>query len=186
MGLEEVEHECFILTVGSQDTSAAFMSALVDFVLQTPNVLSALLREITSFEEKGLLSVPIARYDETAGMPYFMACVYETLRLSPSVSMILPRYAPKGGLWIGNTWISEKTEIAANPYVIHRNTQIFGPDAEHFRPTRWLEDPERSRLMLKYFFAFGFGSRKCLGRDIAMFESQKFCIQVMRSDPTIS
>lgn len=178
LSIEEVEHECFILTVGSQDTSAAFMSALINYILQDRTIHSKLVAEIALFHQGGHLSSPVVRYDETVEMPYFMACVYETLRLSPSVSMILPRYAPPGGVFIGRTWVSGKTEIAANPYVLHRNTEIFGLDADKFRPERWLGDPEQVRLMHKYFFAFGYGSRRCLGKNIAMFESQKFCVQV--------
>lgn len=180
MSLQEVERQCFILTVGSQDTSAAFMSALVNYVLEYPKVGSKLLNEIALFERSGKLSSPVVTYDETVEMHYFMACVHETLRLSPSVSIILPRYAPAGGMLLNGTWISEQVEIAANPYVIHRNTEIFGSDADVFRPERWLGNPEQVRLMHKYSFWFGYGSRKCLGRNIAMFESQKFVAQVCR------
>ena len=178
MTLEEVERECFALTIGAQDTTPSFISAFVNHVLQEPAVHSKLLAEIASFEQRGQLFSPVVRYDETVQMPYFMACVNETLRLSPSVSMMLPRYAPPGGVFIGKTWVSEKTEIAANPYVLQRNTEIFGLDADTFRPERWLGDPEQVLLMHKYFFAFGYGSRRCLGKNIALFESQKYCVQV--------
>ena len=178
MTLEEVERECFILTIGAQDTMASLMSTFVNHVLEHPAVHSKLIAEIALFERRGQLSSPIVRYDETDKMPYFMACVHETLRLSPSVSMILPRYAPKNGVFIGKTWVSGKTEIAANPYVLHRNTDIFGSDAEKFRPERWLGDPESVRLMHRYFFAFGYGSRRCLGKSIALFILQKFLVQV--------
>ena len=181
--LEEVERECFILTIGAQDTMASFMSAFVNHILDDPTIHSKLVTEIASFEGRGQLSSPVVRFDETGKMPYFMACLQETLRLSPSVSMILPRYAPTGGMFIGKTWVSQKTEIAANPYVLHRNTDIFGLDAETFRPERWLGDPEQVRLMHKYFFAFGYGSRRCLGKNIAMFISQKFLVQVWRPPP---
>lgn len=114
-------------------------------------------------------------------MPYFMACVRETLRLSPSVSMLLPRYVSPGGMYIGKTWVPDGTEISASPFVLHRDKQLFGDDAELFNPERWLGDVERVRLMQKYFFAFGYGSRKCIGRHLAMFEAQKFCMQVWKA-----
>ena len=176
--MEEVERECFILTIGGQDTMASLMSTFVNHILDDSTIYSKLITEIALFERRGQLSLPVARYDETGKMPYFMACLQETLRLSPSVSMILPRYAPTDGAFIGETWVSGKTEIAANPYVLHRNTDIFGLDAESFRPERWLGDPERVRLMHKYFFAFGYGSRRCLGKSIALFISQKTLVQV--------
>ena len=180
MSLKEAERQCFILTVGSQDTSAAFISAFVNYILENPEASSKLLDEIDLFERSGRFSTPIVTYDETVEAQYFMACVHETLRLSPSVSMILPRYAPAGGMQIGETWISERVEVAANPYIIHRSTEIFGSDADDFRPERWLGNPQQVRLMHKYSLWFGYGSRKCLGRNIALFESQKFIVQVCR------
>lgn len=184
MSLSEAEQECFILTVGAQDTSASFVSAFLDFILQNKDVYEMLLSEIQSLEQAGALSHPVAQYSETLTMPYFMACVYETLRLMPSVSMVLPRYAPSGGIYIEGIWIPEDIEIAANPYVVHRNTNIFGFDAEVFRPRRWIDSsPRRLQLMNRYFFAFGYGSRRCLGKNIALFESQKFLMQVSRFLP---
>ena len=154
------------------------MSAFVDHVLRNPNVKSRLLNEIDHFNRAGKLSLPVATYEETSALPYFMACCQETLRLSPSVSMVLPRYASQGGMFVGDTWIPDGTEISANPYVLHRDTDVFGEDADTFRPDRWLGDAKQVRRMEKYFFAFGYGSRKCIGRHLAVFESQKFLVQV--------
>ena len=178
MTLEQAERECFLVTVGGQDTSPAFISAFVQRLLANPSILSRLVAEIDEFDAKKRLSSPVASYDETCAMPFFMACVQETLRLEPSASLILPRYVPRGGMVLGGHLVPEGAEIAANPYVIHRDGTVFGPDAELFRPERWLKEPENIKMMKKHFFAFGYGSRKCLGKNIAMFVSQKFCLQV--------
>ena len=76
-------------------------------------------------------------------------------------------------MYVNGEWISEKAENGVNTYVIHRSTKIFGSDADTFRPERWLGDPDQVRLMHKLSLAFGHGSRKCLGKNIALFESQK-------------
>ena len=176
--LQEAERQCFILTVSSQDTSAAFISAFINYLLEHEDVRSNVCAEILQFEQSQRLSLPIVTYQETVEMPYFMACVHETLRLSPPISVILPRYAPTGGMYVNGVWISEKVELGANPYVIHQSTKIFGLDADNFRPERWLGNSQQVRLMHRFSFAFGYGSRKCLGKHIALFESQKFCAQV--------
>lgn len=178
LDLQAAEFECFVFTVGAQDTTAAFMSAFVDQVLRNPAVKSRLVEEIDHFDRNGRLSSPVVRYDETTAMPYFMACCQETLRLSPSVSMVLPRYVSPGGIFIGDSWVPDHIEVSANPFVLHRNREVFGDDADCFRPQRWLDDDRRVRMMKKYFFAFGYGSRKCIGRHLAVFEAQKFFVQV--------
>ncbi|KAF2967911.1 hypothetical protein GQX73_g5704 [Xylaria multiplex] len=47
---------------------------------------------------------------------------------------------------------------------MHRVSQICGDDVEEFRPERWLdcEDPGTLR---RFFFAFGGGTRTCIGRS---------------------
>lgn len=46
---------------------------------------------------------------------------------------------------------------------------LYGPDAETFRPERWLEaDVETLELWERVGFAFGSGARACLGKSIAL------------------
>lgn len=62
-----------------------------------------------------------------------------------------------------------------NAWVINRNKTVFGADADHFRPERWLEkeDPDSLKQMDQCFATFGFGSRVCLGRNLALMEINK-------------
>ena len=39
-----------------------------------------------------------------------------------------------------------KTIIGTNPWVIHRNTEVFGNDVESFRPERWLKTNDRANM----------------------------------------
>ena len=134
--------------------------------------------EITDYENAGKLSQPVSLYDETNGMPYFKACVNETIRLFPSTPIILPRLVCKGGLTIGKEYLPEGTEIGANPWLTNRSQEIFGDDASTFRPERWLESDAKSKEMEKYNFTFGYGARACIGKNLAQFEAQKLCLQV--------
>ncbi|OGM41477.1 hypothetical protein ABOM_010074, partial [Aspergillus bombycis] len=63
------------------------------------------------------------------------------------------------------------TVIGTNPWVIHRNKQIFGEDADVFRPERWLEGNASRKE--RFFFAFGAGSRTCIGKSLGLLEISK-------------
>lgn len=177
MSIEEIKTECFVLMVAASDTTSAFICPFVHHVAHDKRVLDKLMAEIDDFERRGKLTSPVAMYDETLSMPYFMACVRETLRYSPSTPMIMPRMVSKGGLQLGETFIPAGTEIGSNPYVVHRNRKIFGEDADQFRPERWL-DEDRARVMERHNQAWGYGTRICLGKNIAQLETQKLCLEV--------
>ncbi|TAQ85503.1 hypothetical protein B7494_g6168 [Chlorociboria aeruginascens] len=179
--IEEVKSECFVLMVAASDTTSAFICPFINYVTQNPQIYSRLVEEISDFERKGLLTNPVVKFDETCTMPYYMACVKETLRYSPSTPMIMPRYISKGGLTIDGKYIPANTEMGANPYVVHRDKSVFGEDSHIFRPERWLESEEQSRRMDKYLMSFGYGTRVCLGKNIAQLETQKLCCQLFRN-----
>ena len=164
--------------VAASDTTSAFICPFVNNICQDSRVHNNLIREIDTFEQQSKLSSPVVTFDETNDMPYFMACVKETLRFSPSTPMIMPRYISEGGLSVNGKLIPEKTEMGANPYVIHRDPAVFGEDSHVFRPERWLGSEQRVREMDKYLMTFGYGTRTCLGKNIAQLEIQKLCLQV--------
>lgn len=187
---EEIQHQCYLNTVAGQDTTASLLNSLLSYVCADSRIYSSLMGEIGQLEARGHFSA-IARYDETseADMPYFNACVHETLRLAPPTPIPLPRYAPRGGSWVCESQVPGGTEIAANPWVIGRSKEAFGEDAECFKPERWIatgeagssragQDKQRVSRLKKFEFAWGFGDRRCVGRNIALFEANKFCVQV--------
>lgn len=192
MSLEDSKLQCYQFTIAGQDTTAGLISSLIFHISSNPVAYSKLVSEITAYENDGKLSRPVVGHNEVTQMPFFQACLRETLRITPPASTILPRYVSKEGMTINGIRVPEKTELAANPYVIHRNQEVFGQDTDVFRPERWLErqslelEPEsqseqRLRMMDKYDFAWGYGDRKCIGKNLAVFEAGKFCLQVFFS-----
>ena len=177
---DEIKAEVILFTSAALDGLAALISPFVDHVIRRPTVYRMIIAEIRSAEAQGLLSSPIVQYDETTALPYFMACVYETLRFESPAQTILPRYISPEGLDIGSSVIPARTEIAASPFIIHRDKATFGDDADTFRPERWLESKERSQHMEKYGMWWGYGDRRCTGRNLAQLQMQKLCVQLFR------
>ncbi|THX98745.1 cytochrome P450 [Aureobasidium pullulans] len=152
------------------DTTAISTRAIIYYLLKNPQYKQRLIEEIDDFRRQGKLSNPV-KLAEADAMPYLQAVMYEALRCHPAVGMSLPRVTPAGGATIANTFIPGGTVVGANPWVIHRNKEVYGEDVEDFRPDRWLK--EDTGDMRRFFFTFGSGARMCLGRNISWMEMSK-------------
>lgn len=73
---------------------------------------------------------------------------------------------PKGGGPDGESpvLISKGVGVAFSAYHMHRSKEIYGADADEFRPERW-EGPELKNIGFA-FMPFHGGPRLCLGSKI--------------------
>ncbi|EOD52098.1 cytochrome p450 family protein [Neofusicoccum parvum] len=152
------------------DTTAISTRAIIYYLLKNPEYKQKLVEEIDEFRSQGKLSDPVT-LDEANNMPYLQAVMYEALRCHPAVGMSLPRIVPPGGTEIDGTYLPAGTIVGVNPWVVHRNKEVYGNDVEAFRPDRWLKEDNGD--MHRFFFAFGSGARTCIGRNISWMEMSK-------------
>jgi len=79
--------------------------------------------------------------------------IKESLRLYTSNCPPMERLAPKG-FSVNQIVVPEGTVVAVPQYVAHRAVEVYGQDAETFRPERWLEaDSITARVMERNFLA---------------------------------
>ena len=114
------------------------MQSFFWLLLNSPKSYEKLLTEIDAAHDSGKLSQVIS-YDEALGLPYFQACLDESMRLRPAVGLNIYRRLPAAGLEINGQHYPGGTEVAVNGWVLHRNKTVFGEDAEIYRPERWLQ-----------------------------------------------
>lgn len=78
----------------------------------------------------------------------------EALRMHPGVAFPLERFVPAEGATICGQVIPGGTNVSVNAPVIHMNKDVFGDDADQFRPERWLEaSPGELKTMDRNFLA---------------------------------
>lgn len=131
-------------------------------------------------------------------MPYLQATIKEALRIHPAVGLLLERKVPREGCKIAGAWMPGGTIVGINPWVLHRDKDVFGADADIFRPERWLEaEPEALKIMDRSMLAvstyrtavpgvhdnkikqFGSGPRTCIGRNTSLLEMSKIVPQLL-------
>ena len=121
------------------------------YLLKNPASYAKLQSEIDDFDREGKFSNPIS-YAEANKMPYLQAVMKEAMRMHPAVGISMPRYVPSGGAEIDGRWYPAGTVVGVNAWVIHRNKEVFGEDADAFRPERWLESDSKAKEMARNMY----------------------------------
>ncbi|KAL5358091.1 cytochrome protein [Aspergillus floccosus] len=162
------------------DTTSISLSSVIYGLCKNPDAERKLQGEIDSFAAAGKLSDPVT-FEQARQMPYLQACIKEGLRIHPATGRPLLRVVPSGGATLAGQYFSAGVAVGVNPWVLHRNEDIFGAEPERFRPERWLEgDAEKLARMEQNFLSFGAGSRTCIGKNISLLEMSKVVPQLYR------
>lgn len=161
-----------VIAAGS-DTTAVSLSSTLRYLVGNPRAYERVQQEVDQAFETGRVSEPSA-YNAAVKLEYLQACIKETLRLHPPISMSLPRLVPPGGDVIDGHFYPGGTIVGVSPYIVHRDRSIWGQDALEFKPERWLNiNEEQRRHLERNFFSFGGGARQCIGKNISMMEITK-------------
>jgi cytochrome P450 len=65
-------------------------------------------------------------------------------------------------------------------YAMHRRKDIYGPDAETFRPERWEDPTLPSRAGGWGYLPFNGGPRVCLGQEFALLEAGYTIVRILQ------
>jgi cytochrome P450 len=95
-------------------------------------------------------------------------------------SGLLMKEVPSEGDTIDGVFVPGGTRIGHNTQGIMRRRDIFGDDADHFRPERWLNISEEKRheMVQTSEFVFGYGRWGCSGKPVAFMELNKIYVEV--------
>jgi hypothetical protein len=110
------------------------------------------------------------RYTHLEQLPVLDAIIQETLRLFPPAAAGQPRMTDKciiAGPPEHEVTVPPGVKIHCQAQSIHRSS-VF-EDAEAFHPERWLDSPpEKRKEMERWFWAFGSGTRRCVGEHLGL------------------
>lgn len=176
---EEAAGEALLQIVAGSDTSASAIRAVMLNVVTNPNIHRRLQNEIQDGIDAGNVSSPITD-NEARKLPYLQAVIKEGLRIMPPAQGAMFKQVPPGGDVIDGKYLPGGTQIGGSSLSIQHSKQIFGPDADSFRPERWIEaDAEKVTEMISTVdLIFHYGKYHCLGKPVAMMEFNKVFVEV--------
>lgn len=139
-----------ILAAGS-DTTAISILACLGYILTNSDTKTRLMdeidhayRELNLDEEGREIS-----FKEAEKLPFLSAVVTESTRLHPSIQYQLPRIVPAEGSQIGEYFLPPGSTCGASARAVNCSREIFGLDAEEFRPERWIAQNAKDEERIK-------------------------------------
>ncbi|KFY62364.1 hypothetical protein V496_04645 [Pseudogymnoascus sp. VKM F-4515 (FW-2607)] len=178
-----------VLTAG-RDTTACLLSWTFFLLIRHPRVLENLRAEVSNINSNTGLTRNSLR-----NMKYLQNVLKETLRLYPPVPVnartaICTTILPTGGGPDSTSpvLIPEDSSVAYSVYTMHRRPDLYGMDAELFRPERWDEQMplNQNETNSKWgYLPFNGGPRICLGMDFALSEAAYTVVRIIQKFPTI-
>ncbi|KAK1958600.1 cytochrome P450 [Colletotrichum sublineola] len=156
VGETEMAYVAAALTLANGDTTVAILCWLVVAMLAYPRVLHEAQAALD--ETVGRSRMPA--YADRAAVPYVDAVIDEVMRWRPIIPASIDHAAAEEDEFMGYR-IPGGATVVASQWAITRDREVFGSDADDFRPERWLErDKELPRT------SFGYGRRLCPGRHV--------------------
>jgi cytochrome P450 len=181
---EDALVELGVVIAAGTDNFATATQGIILCIITNPAVYQKLQREIDGAD----VGTSTVTKQTARSLPYMNACILEGLRLMPPDTQLRERMVAPEGDTIGGYFVPGGTFIGFNSLAAQRNKDIYGEDADVFRPERWLdEDKSKVQNMYKTLeLLFSYGSSKCLGYEMTFAEMEKIVFGVSAMSSCVS
>lgn len=162
-----ITNQILTLLVAGSETSANAISFALHYLANNPDITEAAQAEIDQrWPERAF---PDIAFDDVARLRYLRRIVDETLRLWPVAPGYFRQAKTATTIGDGKYQFDKGDWVFVLLLAAHRDTTTWGPDADQFRPDRFL--PENIRTLPPHIYKpFGTGARACIGRQFALHE----------------
>ncbi|EHK25117.1 uncharacterized protein TRIVIDRAFT_32994 [Trichoderma virens Gv29-8] len=179
MTKNDLIQQVFLSIIAGSNSSAHALRMTLLSLITSPPAYSALIDEIRRASPS--VSSPIT-WAQTQSLPYLQAVIREGLRMWPPVGGLGFKTVPPEGDYLNGYFVPGGTEIGQGFHGLGRSKAVWGPDADVFRPERWLAaQGDALRDMTNAVDThFGYGKYSCLGKPIALMELHKAVFELVR------
>ncbi|MGW3445017.1 cytochrome P450 [Streptomyces sp. NPDC001076] len=165
LSAENVRRQVITFLVAGHETTSGALSFALHYLARHPEVAARAAAEV----DRVWGDTPAPGYDQVAKLRYVRRVLDESLRLWPTApafarearqdTVLAGRHPMRRGAWA----------LVLTP-MLHRDPEVWGPDAESFDPDRFEAKAARGRAP-HTFKPFGTGARACIGRQFALHEA---------------
>jgi PHYB activation tagged suppressor 1 len=175
MSMDEIIDECKTFFFAGHDTTSHLLTWAM-FLLGTHPEWQQRLREEVLRECGG---AGTALHGDALGKLKLVTMVlYETLRLYGAVNMIARMATADTDL--SGVELRRGTIVTIPIAMLHRDEEVWGPDAGEFNPLRFRDGAGRAAALPGALLSFSSGPRSCIGQDFAMLEAKATLAMILR------
>ncbi|TVY30969.1 Cytochrome P450 monooxygenase [Lachnellula hyalina] len=178
---KQLRDELLNVLLAGRDTTASLLSHTFHVLARRPDIWNKLKAEIDELQGQK------PDYDTLRDLKYLKYLLNESpaLRLYPVVpangrfalnDTVLPLGGGPNGL--SPVFVPKGTLVAYSTYVMHRRKDVYGADAEEFRPERWA--PEEGLRPGWAYLPFNGGPRICVGQQFALTEAAYTIVRMVQ------
>ncbi|KAH6665124.1 cytochrome P450 [Halenospora varia] len=191
---KKIQDELLNILLAGRDTTASLLGFVFYYLARRPDVVEKLRAEVLQ------LGSGQPSFEDLKGMKYLQGCLNEgepacpvtlliqntdclALRLWPIVPAngriaVRDTFLPLGGGADGKSpvFVKKGQSVLYQPYVMQRRKDLYGADANEFRPERW----ETLRPSWQYL-PFNGGPRICIGQQFALIEASYAVVRILQT-----
>ncbi|KAJ3757815.1 cytochrome P450 [Lentinula raphanica] len=159
--------------VAGSETTAGQLAWFVQAMILYPEAQLRAHEELVTLDyaDRVVGSFRLPTFDDYEHLPYVRATVKEIMRWRPVAPLGLAHRLKQDDYYEGY-FLPKDTICFSNIWSMHHDTKLYGDDAEHFNPNRFINGDGRVDSSIEDtkdegHFSFGFGKRICVGRHVA-------------------
>ncbi|KAM9900593.1 hypothetical protein OXX79_005046 [Metschnikowia pulcherrima] len=178
------------IMVAGRDTTAGLLSFTMFELSRHPQVWGRLKEEVYARFGKGTAEdIDKITFESLKKCEYLKWILNEALRLYPSVPVNFRDATKDTTLPVGGgkdekspLFVPKGTTVAYTVYYTHRLKEVYGEDAEEFKPERWVSQPKLGWA----YVPFNGGPRICLGQQFALTEASYTIVRLLQLFPNLT
>ncbi|CAK9141003.1 unnamed protein product [Ilex paraguariensis] len=165
MTMEEIMEECKVFFLAGHETTASWLTWTIIVLAMHPNWQEKAREEVLQ-----ICGEKDPDFEAISHLKVVTMILHEVLRLYPA-AIALYQHAYKETK-IRDLSIPAGVDVTLPILLINHDPEIWGHDAEEFKPERFSGGISKACKDQLAFFPFGWGPRTCIGQNFAVIEAK--------------